>query len=199
VPNSLDPVLARRVKLIGFDVDGVLTDGGVYIGRVGDHGAEFKRFDIQDGVGIRLLRSAGLPVVFVSGRVSEATTLRARELEVDELVQDDAARKLPAFQAILARRRLTFADCAFAGDDLPDLPLLTRVGLPIAVANAVAEVRAAAVWQTATPGGHGAVREIAETLLRAQGRWDEQLRRYLVERGEEGERLDAGIRATGSR
>ncbi len=196
---SIDPVLAKRVKLVGFDVDGVLTDGGVYIGQVGDRSAELKRFHIQDGIGIRLLRSAGLTVVFVSGRVSPATTLRARELEVDELVQDDAAQKLPAFQEILTRHRLAFADCAFAGDDLPDLPLLTRVGLPIAVANAVAEVQAVAAWRTTTAGGHGAVREIAEGLLRAQGRWDAEVRRYLAERGEEGERLDAGAHAARSR
>ena len=196
MPSLIDPVIARRIKLVGFDVDGVLTDAGVYIGRVGGQTAEFKRFDIQDGVGIRLLRSAGLTVVFVSGRVSEATELRARELQVDELIQDDAAKKLPAFEGILARRRLTFAECAFAGDDLPDLPLLARVGLPIAVANAVAEVKAAAAWETTTRGGHGAVREIAEALLRAQGSWDAEVRRYLVERGEEGERVDAGAHAT---
>ena len=199
MPSLIDPVIARRIKLVGFDVDGVLTDAGVYIGRVGGQTAEFKRFDIQDGVGIRLLRSAGLTVVFVSGRVSEATELRARELQVDELIQDDAAKKLPAFEGILTRRRLTFAECAFAGDDLPDLPLLARVGLPIAVANAVAEVKAAAAWETTTGGGHGAVREIAEALLRARGSWDAEVRRYLVERGEEGERVDAGAHATRSR
>jgi 3-deoxy-D-manno-octulosonate 8-phosphate phosphatase (KDO 8-P phosphatase) len=176
--------VARQIRLVGFDVDGVMTDGGVYIGRVADHAVELKRFDIQDGIGVRLLRMAGLAVVLVSGRESEATSLRARELEVDELVQDDLARKLPAFEAILARRALGWDACAFVGDDLPDLPLLRRVALPVAVANAVAEVRDAARVVTAAPGGRGAVREIAELLLRARGEWDSLLERYLHERGD---------------
>jgi 3-deoxy-D-manno-octulosonate 8-phosphate phosphatase (KDO 8-P phosphatase) len=180
----LDATLARRLRLVGFDVDGVLTDGGVYLGRVGDHAVELKRFDIQDGMAVKLLRAARLTVVVVSGRVSEATTLRAREIEVDEVVQDDAAAKLPAFEAILARRGIGFDECAFAGDDLADLPLLTRVAFPIAVANAVAEVKAAARHITSAPGGRGAAREIAETILKARGDWDGLVRQYLEERGD---------------
>src|SRR5881398_3756434 len=137
----LDAALARRLKLVGFDVDGVLTDNGVYLGMVGDHPVEFKRFHIQDGLGIRLLQTAGLAVVWVSGRESAATMLRARELAVDEVIQDPTARKLPVFEALLERRGLAWEECAFVGDDLADLPLLTRVGLPIAVANGVTEVR----------------------------------------------------------
>src|SRR5437762_7604895 len=121
----IDAALARRVKLVGFDVDGVLTDNGVYVGLVGDHPVEFKRFYIQDGLGIRMLRSAGLLVVWASARRSDATELRARELKVDELVQDN--KKLPAFTAPLERRGVAWEDAAFVGDDLPDLPLLTRV------------------------------------------------------------------------
>ncbi len=180
----LDAELARRLRLVGFDVDGVLTDGGVYLGRVGDHAVELKRFDIQDGLAVKLLRAAGITVVLVSGRVSEATTLRAREIGVDDVVQDDAAQKLPAFEAILARRGIGFDECAFAGDDLADLPLLTRVAFPIAVANAVAEVKAAARHVTTAPGGHGAAREIAETILKARGAWDGLVRQYLEERGD---------------
>jgi len=90
----LDAAVARRLKLVGFDVDGVLTDNGIYVGMVGDHPVEFKRFHIQDGLGVRMLRTAGLAVVWLSGRESAATALRARELEVDEVIQDPTARKL---------------------------------------------------------------------------------------------------------
>src|SRR6059036_2533478 len=125
----IDVSLARRLKLVGLDVDGVLTDNGVYLGMVGDHPVEFKRFHIQDGLGVRMLRTAGLLVVWLSGRESAATALRARELEVDEVIQDPTARKLPAFAAVLERRGLAWEECAFAGDDLADLPLLSRVAL----------------------------------------------------------------------
>lgn len=180
----IDPALARRIRLVGLDVDGVMTDGGVYIGVVADHPVEFKRFHTQDGLGVKLLRTAGIAVVLVSGRESQATELRARELEVDELVQDAGARKLPAFEAILARRELAWDQCAFAGDDLADLPLLRRVALPIAVANAVPEVQEAARLVTRAPGGAGAVREVAELLLRARGEWSRLLTDYLRERGD---------------
>src|SRR5437016_1565415 len=162
----LDAAVAHRLKLVGFDVDGVLTDNGIYVGMVGDHPVEFKRFHIQDGLGVRLLRTAGLLVVWLSGRESTATMLRARELAVDEVIQDPTARKLPVFEALLERRGLAWEECAFVGDDLADLPLLTRVGLPIAVANGVTEVKAAARVVTTVPGGQGAVREVAGLIAR---------------------------------
>ena len=180
----IEAALAHRLKLVGFDVDGVLTDNGIYVGMVGDHPVEFKRFHIQDGLGVRMLRSAGLTVVWVSGRESAATALRARELGVDELIQDPTARKLPVFEALLARRGLTWEECAFVGDDLADLPLLARVGLPIAVVNAVAEVKDAARLVTSVPGGQGAVREVAELILKARGEWEGLLTKYFVERGD---------------
>jgi 3-deoxy-D-manno-octulosonate 8-phosphate phosphatase (KDO 8-P phosphatase) len=183
-PAALDRALARGLKLVGFDVDGVLTDNGIYLGLVGDHPVELKRFHIQDGLGVRLLRAAGLIVVWLSGRESAATALRARELAVDELIQDPTARKLPAFEALLARRGLNWAQCAFVGDDLADLPVLTRVGLPVAVANAVPEVQAAARVVTRLPGGQAAVREVAELILRARGEWEPLLRQYFLERGD---------------
>jgi 3-deoxy-D-manno-octulosonate 8-phosphate phosphatase (KDO 8-P phosphatase) len=187
----IDPVLARRIRLVGLDVDGVLTDGGVYVGQAGDQPVELKRFQIQDGLGLRLLAAALIRIVLVSGRPSEATTLRARELHVDEVIQDEGARKLPAFTALLDRRGIDWDECCFVGDDLPDLPLLRRVGLPIAVANAVPEVRAAAHWVTSRPGGSGAVREVAEAILRGRGAWDALLADYLRERGE----VDAPVRS----
>ncbi len=180
----IDPALARRIKLVGFDVDGVLTDNSLYVGVVSDHPVEFKRFHIQDGLGIRMLQTAGIAVVWVSGRESHATALRARELGIDELIQDPNARKLEAFEALLERRHVGWEVCAFVGDDLADLPLLTRVALPIAVPNAVAEVKAAARLATTAAGGQGAVREVAELLLKARGEWQQLVDKYFVERGD---------------
>src|SRR2546430_5214920 len=174
----LDAALARRLKLVGFDVDGVLTDNGVYLGLVGDHPVEFKRFYIQDGLGIRMLRSAGLTVVWASARRSDATELRARELKVDELVQDN--KKLPAFTALLERRGVAWEGSAFVGDDLPDLPLLTRVGLPIAVANAVPEAKAAARVVTTLAGGQGAGRGGAGLVFPAPRAWPNLGERHFV-------------------
>ena len=185
---TLDAALARRIAVVGFDVDGVLTDGGVYLGMVSDHAAEFKRFHVPDGLGLKLLQWAGLAVVIVSGRVSEATNLRARELGLTDVIQDDGARKLPALERWLDQHHLSLAQCAFVGDDLPDLPILKRVGLPIAVRNACAEVRAAAAVVTAADGGRGAAREAAELILKARGEWDQRVRTYLVERGDGAER-----------
>jgi 3-deoxy-D-manno-octulosonate 8-phosphate phosphatase (KDO 8-P phosphatase) len=178
----LNAALARRLKLVGFDVDGVLTDGGIYVGESAERSMELKRFHIQDGLGIKFLRQAGLVVVLASARRSEATALRARELKVDEVVQDNP--KLAPFATILARRGVTWNECAFVGDDLPDLPVLTRVALPIAVANAVPEVKAAAALVTKRSGGDGAVREVAETILKARGVWNDLLQQYLQERGD---------------
>jgi 3-deoxy-D-manno-octulosonate 8-phosphate phosphatase (KDO 8-P phosphatase) len=177
----IEPALARRIRLLGLDVDGVLTDNGVYLGPVDGQPVELKRFDIQDGLGHVLMRTAGLPVVWVSGRHSEATTLRARELEVEEVLQVPGPRKLEAVGALLERRGIRWEEMAFVGDDLADLQVLRRVGLPIAVSNAVAEVKAVASFVTRAPGGHGAVREVIEALLRARGVWSEMLERYFSE------------------
>ncbi|HET9709347.1 MAG TPA: HAD hydrolase family protein [Gemmatimonadales bacterium] len=178
----LDQGLARRLRLVGFDVDGVLTDNGLYVGAVGDHPVELKRFHIQDGMGLRMLREAGLTVVFVSARPSTATELRGRELKIDEVLQDK--QKLPVFEAMLARRGIAWEETAFVGDDLPDLPLLQRVALPIAVANAVPEVKAAARIVTTHAGGDGAAREVAELILRSRGEWQELVTKYFLERGD---------------
>jgi 3-deoxy-D-manno-octulosonate 8-phosphate phosphatase (KDO 8-P phosphatase) len=179
--TGIDSAAARRVRLLGLDVDGVLTDNGVYIGPVAGDRVELKRFDIQDGLGLILLRTAGLPVVWVSGRSSEATALRAAELRVEELLQVPGPRKAKAFEQMLERRGIGWEEAAFVGDDLADLPILRRVGLPIAVSNAVAEVKQVAAYVTRAPGGHGAVREVIETLLRGRGEWSEILERYFAE------------------
>jgi 3-deoxy-D-manno-octulosonate 8-phosphate phosphatase (KDO 8-P phosphatase) len=178
---SLLAVAARRVRLLGLDVDGVLTDNGVYIGPVAGNRVELKRFDIQDGLGLILLKTAGLPVVWVSGRSSEATALRAAELRVDELLQVPGPRKAAAFGELLERRCIGWDEAAFVGDDIADLPILRRVGLPIAVSNAVPDVKQVAAYITRAAGGHGAVREVIEALLRARGEWPKILERYFAE------------------
>lgn len=176
------PEVARRIRLVGLDVDGVLTDGGIYLGSVGDSQLEFKRYDIQDGLGIHFLKRAGLRVAIVTGRVSESVRMRARELEIDDVAQDASAFKLPGFMRILDRHGIQPAEAAFIGDDFPDMALLRIVGLPVAVGNAVPEVRAAAALRLTRPGGAGAVREFAELLLKARGEWKAISDAYVAER-----------------
>lgn len=184
VPGAIDPALARRIRLVGLDVDGVLTEGGIYLGDAGGQRMEFKRFDILDGLGIRMLQSAGIEVVIITGRVSEAVALRAAELGITEVVQDPHARKLPALRKLLAGRGIDERDVAFVGDDLPDLAVLRAVGLPVVVASATPDAAAAARLRLTRPGGHGAVREFAELLLRARGEWDRLVEQYVRSRGE---------------
>ena len=174
---------ARRIRLVVLDVDGVLTDGGIYIGVSNGDTAEFKRFDVQDGLGIRMMRNAGIHVAIVSGRVSEATYLRAAELGIEDMCQDAGARKVPAVEKLLAARGVGWEEVALLGDDLADLPALRRVGLAATVANGVLEVRRVATWQSAREGGRGAVREFAEALLRARGQWDGLVDEYCRARG----------------
>ena len=162
-----------RVKIFLCDVDGVLTDCTVMSG---SGRQEFKRFNIQDGMGLRLLRESGIPVGWISNRPSVATARRAKELRVDFLWQG-TGRKVDAIEAILKQAKLDWADACFVSDDVNDLPVLLRVGLPIAVANAVAEVRAVSHYATRASGGEGAVREVAERLLKAQGRWTELIQK----------------------
>lgn len=175
---------ARRIRLLGLDVDGVLTDNGIWIAPVNEERVEFKRFDISDGLGLVIMRYSDLEVAWVSGRHSEATTLRARELRIATVLQVSKAAKLPAVTELLEQRGLGWDQFAFMGDDLADLPLLRRAGLAITVANGCPEVKAAAHWVTTRPGGQGAVREAIEGILRARNEWDDAVERYLGERGE---------------
>jgi 3-deoxy-D-manno-octulosonate 8-phosphate phosphatase (KDO 8-P phosphatase) len=176
---------ARRVRLVVFDVDGVLTDGGIYLGAAGSQTVELKRYDIQDGLGIHMLKRAGLRTAIVTGRVSESVRMRARELQIDHVAQDSQAQKLPALIRIARECELDLDAVAFVGDDLPDLSVMRRVGLPVAVGNAVPEVRAVAAHTLTRTGGRGAVREFAELLLRARGEWDETVEAYVAERSVE--------------
>lgn len=184
---TLDPATAARIKLVCFDVDGVLTDGGVYLGDAGGTRIELKRYDIQDGLGIKMLQQAGLLTAIITGRVSESVALRAQELGVDELVQDHHARKVPALRAMLAKRGLDWSECAFVGDDLPDLGVMRLVALPVAVGNASAEARRSATILLTRHGGAGAVREFCELLLRARGEWETQVEAYVASRSAESE------------
>jgi 3-deoxy-D-manno-octulosonate 8-phosphate phosphatase (KDO 8-P phosphatase) len=185
--RKLEPEAAKRVRLVGLDVDGVLTDGGIYLGDVDGARHEFKRYDIQDGLGIKMLQKAGIPVIIITGRVSESVRLRGEELGVDEVVQDHNARKLGALRRIVAARNLSLDDVAFVGDDLPDLGIMRVVGLPVAVANCTDEVFHAARLRLAKQGGKGAVREFAEMLLRARGEWEDLVDWYVKSRDEEEE------------
>ena len=180
--GDIDVGIARQIKLVVFDVDGVLTDGGIYLGDVDGARIEFKRYDIQDGLGIYFLRLAGLRTAIITGRVSESVRLRAEELQVDDLEQNTQALKLPALMRIAARHGISLSEVAFVGDDFPDMAVLREVGLPVAVGNAVPEVREVCTVRLARQGGGGAVREFTERLLRARGEWEAVWRRYVEER-----------------
>lgn len=181
----LDKSLARRIRFVGLDVDGVLTDGGIYLGDVDGRRVELKRYEIQDGLGIKMLQRAGIMVAIVTGRVSESVALRARELGIDDVAQDVHARKLSAVRAMLERHGLGWEEAAFVGDDLPDLAILRAVALPVVVANASPDARAAAALCLTRQGGDGAVREFAELLLRARGEWDDLVEWYVRTRSVE--------------
>ena len=163
----------QKIKWLLCDVDGVLTDAGVFIGGK----AEFKRFDIQDGLGLVLLRREGFKVGWISSRPSTATALRAAELKIDFLHQAKGG-KLAVTEALLARNGLSWAEVCYVGDDLVDLALLKRAGVAVAVANAIDEAKALADYVTRTRGGHGAVREVAELILKAQGKWQRLVAEY---------------------
>ncbi len=176
-PSQLaDDVRARfaAVTAVLTDVDGVLTDGKLYFDGGGN---EFKAFDIQDGHGISMAKRAGLLVGFISGRPSAATERRARDLGV-EILRMQATNKMDLVDSIKQEHGLADEQLCFIGDELVDLPVLRRVGLAVAVPNAVAEVRAVAHHVTARRGGDGAVREVIDLLLKIQGRWDDITAKY---------------------
>jgi 3-deoxy-D-manno-octulosonate 8-phosphate phosphatase (KDO 8-P phosphatase) len=165
---------ARKTRLLIMDVDGVLTDGRII---QDGHGHELKVFDVKDGHGIVMAHRAKLRTALISGRESETITRRADELGI-ELVFQKIWNKLEVYEKILVDTELTHDEVAYIGDDLIDIPLLRRVGLAVAVADAVDEVKAAAHLITQRPGGQGAVREVIELILRAQDHWDSLIERY---------------------
>ena len=178
----IDTAVARGIRLVVLDVDGVLTDGGIYLGAADGKPLEFKRYDIQDGLGIHLMQKAGLRVAIITGRVSESVRLRAAELGIEDLAQDPLAQKLPAFLAMLDRHGIAPFETAFIGDDFPDMAVLRLAGMPVAVGNAVKEVKAVCKVHLERHGGRGAVREFAEMLLTARGEWERVTDQYVDER-----------------
>jgi 3-deoxy-D-manno-octulosonate 8-phosphate phosphatase (KDO 8-P phosphatase) len=168
---------AARIRLILFDVDGVLTDGKILLHA---DGTESKQFDIKDGTAIVWAQRAGLTVGFLSARMSAATAQRAAQLGV-AVVRQGVASKLEAYEEIVRQHGVTDAQVAYMGDDVLDLPVLGRVGLSAAPADAVDEVRARVHWVSRMPGGNGAARELVELILRAQGRLEAIIAAYLAE------------------
>jgi 3-deoxy-D-manno-octulosonate 8-phosphate phosphatase (KDO 8-P phosphatase) len=180
--HALDAGRARRIRFVALDVDGVLTDGGLYMGATAEGVAvEMKRFDITDQLGVKMLGWAGLDAILLTGRGSSASKMRAKELGIP-YYEGPGGYKVAVLEEVLAERGVSWDETACVCDDLADVPILRKAGLAVAVANAVPEVRAIAHWTTTRPGGHGAVREFVETLLHARGEWNERVREYHAER-----------------
>jgi len=171
--NDSLPVRAARIELLLLDVDGVLTDGSIVYGDE----VELKRFHVRDGSGLKFWREAGKRAAILSGRNSRAVERRAAELGIDPVLQG-RSEKLPAFEELLGRTGLTPEQVCAVGDDLPDLPVLSRCGLAVAVADACLEVREAADYVTTVPGGRGAVRDAIEWLMKLTGQWDSVVKRF---------------------
>ncbi|MBN2476663.1 MAG: HAD hydrolase family protein [Pirellulales bacterium] len=165
----------QPIELILSDVDGVLTDGRIVFD---NQGVETKRFSIRDGLGVRLWQKAGYRFGLITLRSSQVVRIRAGELGI-EIVRQGTEEKLPTLHQVLDELGLAPQQTCYLGDDLPDLPVVRAVGLGVAVSDACAELREAAHHVTATAGGFGAVREIVETILKAQRRWDEVIQPYL--------------------
>lgn len=167
---------AKKVKLIIFDVDGVLTDGGIYIGNSGEL---FKAFHCQDGLGIKLAQNCGLQTAILTGRESACTSNRAKELEITAVKQGHM-NKRNAYKELKAEFNLRDEEIAYIADDLIDLPVFVQVGFRAAVSNARIEVKERAHFVAENDGGKGAVREVVEFILKAQGKWAEIIRQYTT-------------------
>ena len=174
-PNPQSPI--PNLRLLVFDVDGVFTDGKLYYA---EDGSISRTFDIKDGMGIRLLRDAGLVTAVLTAKVSGATRQRMADLKVDHVFEgyDAAGGKGGGIEKLAEQAGVALEHTAYMGDDLMDLPALRRVGYAICPADACDEVKAVAAYITQHPGGHGAVREAAEHILKAQGKWDQAVGRY---------------------
>lgn len=165
---------ARDIRAVVFDVDGVLTRGDILMGPE----TEWRIFNEQDGHGMKMARRAGLKIAMLTGRAAEATRRRAREIQVDAFAEG-ALNKGEILPGLLAEMQVSAKETCYVGDDLVDLPPMRMVGMPVAVHNAVAEVKAAAVWTTSRGGGEGAAREVLERILKARGLWTDLLRAYV--------------------
>ena len=178
--------VAARIKLVILDVDGVLTDNGVYIGATASgEVVELKKFSILDGLGIKMLQWGGVKVALVSGRTSVASKIRAEELKI-ECHMSPAGEKIEAANDVIERNGASWQEVACVCDDLADIPLMRRAALPVAVQNAIPEIKALAKWTTKGRGGDGAVREFAEELLKARGDWVRLVDEYVSKRDRNG-------------
>ena len=178
MPTTLSPALRRKlgsIKLFLCDVDGVLTDGAVYMG----DGLEMKRFNIRDGLGLKFLQLNSIQVGWISRRPSRATQQRADDLKIDFLSQKDGG-KVDAVEVILRQTGLNWSNVCYVGDDVVDIAVLERAGFAVAVADGVDEAKAAADYITRAPGGAGAVREIVTLILKAQNKWQRVLSKYAT-------------------
>ncbi len=162
------------IRAILMDADGTLTDGGIYLD---DAGAEFKRYDVRDGFALSMWHRAGGKSAVITGRKGLALTHRMGELHIGA-VEQGAADKVAALDRVTARLGVTRKECVFVGDDLPDLAVMRMVGVAVAVADSPREILAVAAITTSARGGHGAVRELIELILRAQGKWDGLVAKY---------------------
>lgn len=166
---------AEQIKLIIFDVDGVLTEGHIIFGQDGE---ALKAFHCQDGMGISLAHKAGLKTAIITGRESQIVYRRASELKIGDIHQG-ATDKVTALYKLMEKHSLALEQIAYVGDDINDLPVMVQVGLPCAVANAVSEVKAVARYISACSGGNGAVRDIIEYILKSQNGWDKIIAEYM--------------------
>jgi 3-deoxy-D-manno-octulosonate 8-phosphate phosphatase (KDO 8-P phosphatase) len=166
---------ASRIRLLIFDVDGVLTDGSLFLG---DDGQEYKAFNSRDGHGIKMLKKYGVEVAIITGRTSRVVEHRMANLGVEHLYQGKL-EKLPAYEELAAKLDIPAGETAYVGDDVVDLPVMRRVGLAIAVQDAHPLVRAHSHWQTPSAGGRGAARDVCEMLMEAKGVLQDELNRYL--------------------
>ncbi len=166
---------AARIRLVIFDVDGVLTDGSLFLG---DDGQEYKAFNSRDGHGMKMLQSNGVTIGIITGRSSQVVSHRMASLGIEHVYQG-ARDKAPAYVELRDKLGLGDDQVAYVGDDIVDLPVMRKVGLAIAVQDAHALVKKHAHWQTPSRGGRGAARDVCELLLEAQGKLDDELRKYL--------------------
>ena len=165
---------AKKIKLLLLDVDGVLTDGRIIYD---SKGRDAKFFDVHDGLGVYVLRKCGIKTVLITAKGSRAIRPRARDMQVEEIFEN-ISPKSAILDKILKKYRVSADQICFVGDDLVDLGLMKRVGFPVAVFNAAAEIKEVASYVTLKQGGRGAVREVAELIIESQGKWEEVLQAY---------------------
>ncbi len=168
---------AAQLRLVIFDVDGVLTDGGLFLG---DDGQEYKAFSSRDGLGMKMLKNSGVEIGIITGRTSQVVAYRMRSLSIEHVYQG-RTHKVPAFEELCQTLALKPEQVAYVGDDVIDIPVMKRVGLAVAVADAHPLTMEQAHWHTPSPGGRGAARDVCELIMQAQGTWTEQLARFEVE------------------